>query len=49
MAFPPRKKRRYIEKTPGGGGEVDEIWPSLDDQKYHGEEKEGHFRMKGVD
>jgi hypothetical protein len=47
MTFPPRKKRRYIEKTPGG--EVDEIWPSQDDYKYHGEGTEGPFRMRGVD
>jgi hypothetical protein len=47
MTFPPRKKRRYIEKTPGG--EVDEVWPSLDEHKYHGEEAEEPFRMRGVD
>jgi hypothetical protein len=47
MTFPPRKKRRYIEKMPGG--EVYELWPSQDDHKYHGEENEVPFRMRGVD
>jgi hypothetical protein len=47
MTFLPRKKRRYIEKTPGG--EVDEIWPSQEDLKYHGDELEEQFRMRGVD
>ncbi|HTY91102.1 MAG TPA: hypothetical protein VMC84_08000 [Methanocella sp.] len=47
MTFPPRKKRRYIEKTPGG--EVVEIRPSPDDYKYHSEELDEPFRMRGVD
>jgi hypothetical protein len=47
MTFPPRKKRRYIEKSPGG--EVDEIWPSMDEHKLYGEEADVQFRMKGVD
>jgi hypothetical protein len=47
MTFPPRKKRRYIEKTPGG--EVDEIRPSFEDHRYPGEEIEEPFRMRGVD
>jgi hypothetical protein len=47
MTFPPRKKRRYIEKSPGG--EVDEVLPFLDDHKYHGEDADVQFRMKGID
>lgn len=47
MTFPPRKKRRYIEKTPGG--EVVEIRHTLDDLRYHYEELEEPFRMRGID
>jgi hypothetical protein len=47
MTFPARKKRRYIEKSPGG--EVDEIWPYRDDLKYPGEETDEPFRIKGID
>jgi hypothetical protein len=47
MTFPPRKKRRYIEKTPGG--EVVEIRPYLEDHKYPVEEPDEPFRMRGVD
>lgn len=49
MAFPPRKKRRCIEKKPGG--EVEEICSAMDELKlYYGyEEPEERFRMRGVD
>lgn len=47
MTFPPRKKRRYIEKTPGG--EVVEIRQTIDDLRYHYEELEEPFRMRGID
>jgi hypothetical protein len=49
MAFPPRKKRRCVEKKPGG--EVEEICTAIDDLKftYGYEEQEELFRMRGVD
>ena len=52
MAFPPRKKRRCVEKKPGG--EVEEICTAMDELKPHygyegPEEPEERFRMRGID
>ncbi|AFD00279.1 hypothetical protein Mtc_1527 [Methanocella conradii HZ254] len=47
MTFPPRKKRRCIEKTPDG--EVEEICVAMEDSRYRGEEAEERFRLKGID
>jgi len=47
MTFPPRKNGVISRKTPGG--EVVEIMHTLDDLRYHYEELEEPFRMRGID
>jgi len=46
MTFPPRKTALYRENA---GGEVVEIMHTLDDLRYHYEELEEPFRMRGID